>query len=450
MSNNYFKLGLLLSLLFFISSCLNGNMKNGQNSVSVPQHSATFKRNHNIVEVSLSDYKYNQKLKCSYIPNQEKEIIINERTVLDFDKILRDDSENSIAIAYNIHLHQGKLPIKISINGEDYSFEYVFKKLTNNNHLFANTDSDLLLPLKRKIDIKKSNVELKRWLYHNNIQLDEWTISDINNIVSNMSSKSINEFACEEENIPTYKDLKGLSIPIKTNSHYDYYYLFATDNDNEIDEFISEVVANDFVNGESNISKSLSCFRLKGKDGLLTVFFVGINRDWNKFVYPIGLTYIDNSGPLIIEGDMPFNSSTSINSTSNYFRKSTDRIKKFSLGDDDYYIHFPNLNFSSDYLTVKTGDFYGNNANFIFGHKGDVKNVVITYNGVTKNVDIYDKPNPYSYNCRLPLNIGDNYVTINAYDSAGNKSTHNYLISMVKVEDNTQDIIIDNNITIFN
>ena len=71
-------------------------------------------------------------------------------------------------------------------------------------------------------------------------------------------------------------------------------------------------------------------------------------------------------------------------------------------------------------------------------------------NESTTTYDVKDKISPFTINCWLPLNIGENHVTIKATDKLGNQSRHTHTIKMVRVKDDTPDININNQIDIYN
>ena len=227
-------------------------------------------------------------------------------------------------------------------------------------------------------------------------------------------------------------------------------------NENELNEFIKEVSLNEFEMGEINIDKSLSCFRANNKGGHLTIFLIGVNKDWSKRIIPVGKVTLDNIKPRVYSDQSSLNEhSATVTSHIN-----TEDIILFSESVKVIMPkHIPNI---SGLLRISTNSFIGNHVNFEFSsfENSDIESVSIkreihrdymkwSLKQETKVIKLSDKKSPYHFTYELDLGIGDNFIPITVTDKRGNKTEYTYKISMVRVEDNNPDINIDNNIDIY-
>lgn len=90
----------------------------------------------------------------------------------------------------------------------------------------------------------------------------------------------------------------------------------------------------------------------------------------------------------------------------------------------------PNTNIRES-ITVRGDDFRGNRADFVIYFDQNVKSITFEYKGVKQKLNLTNKKSPYAFSCQLPLNLGDNYIRINAEDKYGNTTE-----STQKVDDN--------------
>ena len=257
------------------------------------------------------------------------------------------------------------------------------------------------------------------------------------------------------------KNFSAIPYKVKTNFKTDYYYLFATNNQQGLDEFIKEVCITNFEGGETNINNTLSCYRQKDKGGLLCIFLIGINKDWSKIVLPLGLIAVDNELPNII-------SDNNVDKTEFFRTDGTSFLDKPNKQTEQPYIvdsmmiHIPqNIPDIDGQVMILTKPFRGNHANFELRFGGDIKSISIkreihrsymrySLKPETKVISLENKRSPYYFTYELDLGIGDNYIPIQVTDKRGNKSDYTYKISMVSVENDTPQINIDNNIDVWN
>ena len=441
---------LLLLLLISLSACKNlGQTKEylSEKKVNGVKPSFNIFTKGSTIFIISSD-TLSHRVKLTYL-NEQMEYTFSKSSELDIRKILKVNSVNRISIAYDLLVNNNIITVSVSVNEEfkkNISCRY---ELDENVGIYAELISGSASPLIRNGNEKIERSEVKKWLYYNDIHIEEVKVEELLKIASSLNNQynGISVYS-SNQSIPIINSFAGINYKISTNMNADYYYLFATDNTSDVDNFVADMVAHDFIGAELTSDVHFSCFRTKNKSGLLTLLLVGINKDWTKQVMPVGLACIDNVAPTIKEGQLP-----DINAIikSNNIVKS-ERLKNnmdFSSYGFNVYIPIGKFPRYRETLYVRTGDFYGNIANFIFEYWGEVESVLIKYNEVERKVNLSGKPQPYTYNCYLPLNIGDNYVTIMAQDKFENMSKHIHHIKMIRVEDESPEIYINNDINIY-
>ena len=393
---------------------------------------------------------------------------------IDIDSLIRADNVNKNHIALHLVQNEMSLPFSITISDVSAEYEYTYSPKHVNNGPYAILVSGKAAPVHPvgKVDVKIE--DLTKWLYFNDTYMDTEAVQRFYNVVYNLSQFESSVYQIEQSaSLPVLKNFKGLKYHIKSNIKADYYYLFATNEEQEVEEFVSEVISQRFPQAESNINNSLSCFRkadstsgiLSGyrNSGLRVLLLIAINNDWSKIIIPVGLVDLDNSGPLIIEGSDPLTDILEGRKIYDPHESLKDLQKKRntqSISDtlginsnlvfNKYGFEVIRQNTYSETLYVKTGNFYGNEANFIFEKRGHVETITIEYGSTSRTYNVKDKISPFTINCWLPLNIGENHVTIKATDKLGNQSRHTHTINMVRVKDESPDININNQIDIYN
>lgn len=422
----------------------------------------------NVVTVSFADSNVSSVVRYSYLPEQENEISIRGNVSLDFDEIIRSDRENVFKIAYLLLTNNGSLTVSLESNDSSYSFPYTHQIVENTTGFFASCNSSYLLPLCKKDEVTYSETQIKKWLYINNLQLSPSDISKMKGIADSLNPSSNGVLVGQPgKNLSILKDLKGQRFDVKSNLKADYYYLFAANNYNEINDFIADIVSIDYKNSSRTLNAPLSCYRCKNSRGLLCVFLIGLNKDWSKNILPIGLIYLDQKAPSIInKGQRKVSGEQALidrmmrsgrtNNNSN-INIDIDRILS-DMNDSNTSLAFSEMGLtieSPSYsslgvgsLTVSNGNFVGNTVNFNLEFWGDVHKMVVELGQTKQELILSGKTSPYTYNCWLPLNIGDNNILITAYDKFGNSSSTIYYIQMVRIN-NEPDIYIDNEVNVY-
>lgn len=118
----------------------------------------------------------------------------------------------------------------------------------------------------------------------------------------------------------------------------------------------------------------------------------------------------------------------------------------------------PNVDITEN-ITVTGNEFRGNVAGFTIAFEKGVKSVTFAYKDAKHKVNLVNKKSPYTFNCYLPLNLGDNYIEITAEDKLGNSNERSedvndkfnslyratFYVKMVRTEDESSDININVN-----
>ena len=364
-----------------------------------------------------------------------------------------DILEQTIEALYDAMIEDYSLDsIIVSISIDDGP--YVNKSICANSSVFETnnktTISGKCMPISNySLSDEALLTKVKKWMYRNEKPYNEQTVECICNAIKSFHSNENIWHANTGEEIPVVKNLKGLTYNITTDIKADYYYLFATRYETELDEFIEEVVTTNYPQS-SKSTKNLSAFRKNEAGGVLGLFFIGLNSDWTKTIVPVGLLVVDNIAPKCrTDNDLaPF--SFTIKSSKDI------SMPKYNIKIEVIDEIVPPIKGG---LTLKTHQFHGDEAQFQIDFTGDVESISIKreihrdyqryfMRPETKTIKLVDLESPYHFTYALDLGLGDNFIPITVRDLRGNDTTFNYKITMVKGSEDPL-IDIDNNITIW-
>ncbi len=380
---------------------------------------------------------------------------------LDLIQLIKDDDTNLNDYAYTIAT-TGSLPIHFTIGTRlDTVIHVPFVLGATKGDSSTKIVSGPCLRLSLKSVSNSQESSIKKWLFNQGTYADEETIRKMAEVINILTASSFNEYVPEEDKeIPIIASFKGAQYKISTSIKSDYYYLFAATDYTEINDFIAEVVSQDFAHAETSSSSLFSCFRPSDKGGLLTMFFIAINKDWSRTVIPVGLVLIDNIKPTVsadntLSGDLDIRAILSKGKSSDSEPTRTLLIRE--LNDLIFYpTHIPII---TGHVDISTGQFRGDNAQFSITFNGDVESMTIkreihrSYSWLspgTKTISFSGQSSPIHFTYALDLGIGDNYIPITIRDKRGNETSCSYHIEMVQVEKTNPEINIDNNIDIWN
>jgi hypothetical protein len=397
------------------------------------------------------------KLSYSFLDNSFETDSFAGQITVNFNSLIKESKANKYKLAYETILHDG-IPVRVNIdNTLDTTLIVsmsVRQSLKTDSARIISGDCTRLLSCSQFVGDVSSNVV--KWLYKNGKHIPDESIEKMYSLVKDLISDGDNSLYAERgKTIPVIKSFVGHSYRVQSSLKADYYYLFASSETSEIENFVAEVISQKFPRAQTSLDANFPCFRPSDKDGLLAIFLIGINKDWTKTCIPIGLVVIDNEAPFI----KTYSSGLEIKMDewrSKLEENTTEKILSFSkLG---YKIVADKKNIPSHEGNVRIGtdSFRGDNAAFVVAWSGDVKYITIRRiahemwdsHSEIKKIDLTDKKSPYHFRYKLNLPLGENYIPIAAYDVLGNKSEAELLIRMVR--NSNPQINIDNDIDIYN
>lgn len=463
--------------------CVACNNSQKASAVDVQEEdTVTYKINGNIIEIKSNDSISHR---VDIISNDasaglsESYSFIGKEAYLDVDSVIRCSSQRE-ELAYNF-TRNTKLPLTVTIdNKTEVDFEYNYSPKPKEEGLYARLASGKAGLLVKEGSIAPKIEDIRKWLYDTGNFLEDSDIELMYDIYKDLLYRKTNNYRMEDfSSIPTIKDFSGIRYRINTNMVADYYYLFATDDDNDLESFIRDVVSDNFAGASPTSGAAFSCYRSKGKGGLLTMFLIGIDKKWNRQILPVGVVCIDNRPPIILTRNESYHET---NSTGRYADAllGNNRIANNRAGLEtpgksvgsklfaDKYNDFKSLGFSitgvpnvdiTENITVTGNEFRGNVAGFTIAFEKGVKSVTFAYKDAKHKVNLVNKKSPYTFNCYLPLNLGDNYIEITAEDKLGNSNERSedvndksnslyratFYVNMVRTEDESSDININVN-----
>lgn len=284
-------------------------------------------------------------------------------------------------------------------------------------------------------------IDMKKWLFKRREYLSEEQIRTINGIYNELSKSKYIELSTDQ-NIPVLKSFVGLSYKVNSTNKADYYVLYACSSPSEIEDFVSEIIANDFELCSNTLNQPLSCFRVSNSNGYKCICLIAINKDWKYSIEPLALVAIDNVAP------------------------SRERINENHINQmifpKNIKVIFPkNKPEIYGYADVSISNWAGNglscNCTFNLCYSGDVSRIVIHRRGSLakwlskqdKTIVLSDVSNPYRFTYELHFEDGDNLIPVSVYDNHGNVTKFELNVNAQFVRTDTHDINIDNNINIW-
>lgn len=436
------------AVLLICSICSCGN--SGQKSNNVSKVSYSFKQDGSRIIVTQSDYSRHA-INLSLLGKEHQVVSYGRVDTLDIFKLV-DHFELAYALA-----EKGRTTVSLNVDGaHDTTFTYVSNPAMTATHYAKITAGTAARLSTEANSVERSDVI--KWLYSSGNKLNDDGVAKMVATINSMSAENNTYWVNDGITIPVVKNFAGQKYTVNTNMSADYFYLFATDSAEDVEDFIAEVVSQDFTNAKK-APNALDCFRPKDKGGYLTMFLIGLNKDWTREVIPVGMVGVDTISPYVSSDNdnidvLLQNRRTTVADSNNMV---------FNLKNQRVVIKVKNTE-SKESLTgtlnISTGEFRGDNANFIFRFSGDIESVSIKreihhdyqryfMKPETKTIKLSDKNSPYHFTYTLDLGIGDNYIPIKATDKRGNTTDFTYHIKMVQVEKTNPEVNIDNNINIW-
>lgn len=423
-------------LLICCSSCNNGNTAS-RHPKSVIGFTTDTLSIDNISDKNISISVQNENV-ISMIGCKENAISLS---LLDVIRKCKDKNE----IALRALRNNNALQIKVVVENEiDTIYNYNISPYYDEDAIFS--ISGKCAPLVSKFSSPTQTVDIKKWLFRKKEHLDNANIDLLRGLVNQLSKTNTIEYVTNSA-IPVIHSFSGLKYKVNSSIVADYYVLYACSSTSEIEEFVEDVISNDFDLCSKVLGGGMDCYRKSNSNGYKCICLVAINNDWSYKIQPLGLIAIDNLAPVTslssYEGDI-----SSI--------KFPNNIIVFFPSNK------PQINGVCDVLiTNSSGNGIECNVSFQITFAGDVKSVTVkrtkklcydswTHKVENKVIDLTGKSSPFTFTYMLHLTDGDNYIPIIIEDNHGNKREFELNERAEFVRNNAPSINIDNNINIDN
>lgn len=423
-------------LLICCSSCNNGNTAS-RHPKSVIGFTTDTLSIDNISNKNISISVQNENV-ISMIGCKENAISLS---LLDVIRKCKDKNE----IALRALKNNNALQIKVVVENEiDTVYNYNISPYYDEDAIFS--ISGKCAPLVSKFSCPTQTVDIKKWLFRKKEHWDNANIHLLRGLVNQLSKTNTTEYVTNST-IPVIRSFSGLKYNVNSSIVADYYVLYACSSTKEIEEFVEDVISNDFDLCSKNLVSGMDCYRKSNSNGYKCICLVAINNDWSYKIQPLGLIAIDNLAPVTslssYEGDI-----SSIKFPNNI-------IVLFPSNK-------PQINGVCDVLiTNSSGNGIECNVSFQITFAGDVKSVTVKrtkklcydswiHKVENKVIDLTGKSSPFTFTYMLHLTDGDNYIPIIIEDNHGNKREFELNERAEFVRNNAPSINIDNNINIDN
>lgn len=285
-------------------------------------------------------------------------------------------------------------------------------------------------------------VNLKKWLFRNNIKADGYQIQQMRGIISKIRTNNTIEYVTYEP-IPVIKNFSNMSYSVKSNMQADHYILYATSSNDEIKELVENIVSNDYISALQTLQGNMQCLTDLNSDGYKCIVLVGINDDWSYQIEPLGIVAIDNTPPTL---------------SGNY----SHNVNEIHFKDNKHVILPKSKPIIDGIANVSVVDWDGNglkcNVTFKITFSGDAKSVTIVRNkrlseqyvlGIeNKVIYLNNKKSPYMFTYELHFESGDNIIPIIVEDYHGNRNEYELNVR-ARFTTVKPDIQIDNNINVW-
>lgn len=393
------------------------------------------------------------------------EVSANQET--SFSSLLKSKSDLNMDIALMLAQNNGSININLNLPNvldttiiyhldikdvSDYSTKVLTGKCASLVGVFdsENVESDII-----------------KWLYRKNLKnVGDETIKNMRIYLRELNRNDWKQYVTLEE-IPVITSFRGTDYIISSDLVADNYYLFACSSEEELEEFIEEMVSIKFDGAIHSLSQPIMCYRPESSSGTLCIFLVGINNDWSYNVVPIGLICIDNVDPINKNPVVNINGFNISYSGSTLSDGSYDRtVSKPANAVIEFEKNKFTINMPSEVPVITgcvilqtqnwSGNYSSSNVNFSITYAGDVKDITLIREDNLakwlgknkKTIELQQVPNPYYFSYELHLEEGDNYMPVIITDLRGNKLEFMYNVECITRPTNTPQINIDNNVIV--
>ena len=321
-------------------------------------------------------------------------------------------------------------------------------------------------PLVRKSQKANVDKELRVWLYRRQEHIDDSLFAAFKTIYSELSLTGDNEYV-PVGSIPVVHDIDGKHMyKINSDIQADYYAVVACKNQAYINQFIEQLVGNNFVGVNTTLSTPLACHYKKGTSGYRNVFLLCINKDWSYKQIPIATFALDNTAP---QSRFYIRNRRSRYYYSYNATSTPKEPTSLSYNNRIKVIYPPNkpkiYGAASVCVTNCDGNALECNVTFEVELSGDAKSATIQRRGELcypnkylgnhfkpedKVIYAKDHKGAYTFTYKMHFDDGDNIIPVIVEDYNGNKHKGSITYNAKFVRSDAPSINIDNNIDIYN
>lgn len=422
-----------LTSIICLYSCNNSGKSGSSNIPSEPTIMIT---NDSVIISTTSERECN--ISINALNENVVSCQINKTTsysLLDLARKCKDKNEIALSAVNN----NNTILFKIKVgNVIDTLVNYTIEPFYEDNSFSI---SGKCAPLFSKFSNPSQSVDIKKWLFRKKAHLEDKQVHTLIGLINQLSKSGTTEYISTTD-IPIIKSFSGIKYKVKSNLIADYYVLYACSSADEIEEFVEDVVANDFELCTKSLAGSMDCYRKADSNGNKCVCLIAIKNDWSYKIQPLGLVAIDNIAP----------SSLNVNS---------NEITSIAFPNNVKVTLPANKPTVFGYANVGVGHWDGTGLScactFILSYGGDASSITIHRTGklaeylgvIHKKIDLSEHCSPYSITMDMHLDDGDNRIPITISDNLGNTRKDEINIRAEFVRTNTNDINIDNNINIW-
>lgn len=438
MANKLIFVAIIASL--FLIACTNSNSNNSSSNVSYSISGDTININSkNGTPVNVSLTIADESISFSTDGSGKYTIL----------SIIRQRSQNKNDIALNAAKNNNKISATIKV--ADFPDTTISIVLTPFQTAKSASISGNCAPLISKSEDPNFDVNLKKWLFRKGEHLEEDVINQVIGIAKSLNQSGYVDYITSAQ-IPVLQSFSGNSYAVSSNMKADHYVLFACNSQKEIDDFVEEIVSNNYELTSNSLNGRMNCFRPSNGNGYRCITLIGINKDWSYQQVPLGLIAIDNIPP------------------TESFSDNTRDYSCITLK-DNVRIYLPSNKptiYGNASISVPHWDGNGLSCNvtFTLSFYGDVKSFTIKrtpdlcyhygsgmgfYEKTTpQNKTIYTKgiTSPHTFTYTLHFEGGDNLIPYEIEDYHGNRVEGKLNVRAEFVRNNAP--TIENNIDIYN
>ncbi len=440
MNKNLLFYTFLLLFCSFISCTNNGNSSSKKAKANVK---ISFDKKNGIVSLkSNDDFNVDYTLKIDDFASTRGSF--NKKTNINIIDVIKNQSGKLKEISLELAKKNNQLNICLNVDeGADTTFVFSFEAdpVEQQTVNFSGIGAKLV----HKSDVVNKSDDLKRWLYRNKENVSDSILTQFVKNYKVLTSKKDNEYTVNTE-IPIVHNLKGNSYSVSTDIKSDFYALIACKKQKDIDDYVEELVVNDFKGVSTNTS-SISCSHKENPQGYYAIMLLCINKDWSYKQIPLALVGFDNEAPEKdgIVGVMTYDPLSFKNGTSIVIPQNVPDLYGVAS------VEVQNWSGNGLECTCTFKVFFHGDAKSAIIHRTKDLCYYMDYIGweqrpENKVILAKDHEGAYIFTYKMHFEEGDNIIPITVEDYHGNSSKYEIMINAHFVRTDTPNINIDNNI----